>query len=129
MIETNQQLYRPITGTFSFFRDRSADEPEPLAMVSRFKFWVVVLCVAMVLCTGVAEASHFHSDEQSSHPASKKTTACVICHIAHCPAVAVSVVLICHPFAPALPVAAFLPSKRIHLEAFGLSVRPPPVTC
>jgi hypothetical protein len=99
-------------------------------MLSRTKFWVVLLCVMMVLCTGIAEASHFHPDEQGSQPASKKTTsACVICHISHSPAASVSVVFIGHALSAGLQISAFSPTKRTRLAAFGLYVRPPPVTC
>jgi hypothetical protein len=99
-------------------------------MLSRSKLWVVLLCVMMVLCASVAEASHVHPDEQGSRPASKKTTsACVICHISHSPAVSVSVVLLEQAHSAGLFLSSFTATSRTRFQAFGLYVRPPPVTC
>ena len=100
-------------------------------MALRWKTWLVLVCVVVVMFTTGVEVSHFHDDALPSAPFSKPLskssgTHCLLCSSMHLPAISSSVVVLGTTsifYAAAVPA---IPTSPTRLEAFGLFVRPPP---
>lgn len=101
-------------------------------MALRWKTWLVLTCVSLMVFTTSLEASHIHHDALTDVPFSKplsksSATHCLLCSSLHSPAISsAAIVLGTTPVhCPAAPAVNSQGSAR--LEAFGLFVRPPPI--
>ena len=90
------------------------------AVFSRSRVVFGVVCIALVLASGMAQAAHFHATQQADHD-------CALCVAAHHVAVmAAPITLDCISVSVA-PLTAAAGSPGLQRAVFfRLSIRPPP---
>lgn len=88
--------------------------------VSRYRVIFGMVCIALVLMSGMAQAAHFHATAQADHD-------CALCVAAHSVAQAAPPVAL---HLVSVQVAALAPARTLHMPRravfFRLISRPPP---